>query len=441
MPVQEFSIFNIGFTLPRRLKTSDYYRSGHQCDLDKTFLCFDARPYPWISMWVYQKFTIYTENILEVTSSQETKNFTECGKRCSENQYCMIWTYGTAKDTNNMMDGCYLKVLNHPVPGDESNCPTVLYIPGLMSGTTQAIIDSKTLDIRKCWNENKLIETGNETNSTNGSVPLIPPVVPPVVPVPEETTETTKTTTTKTHQETASTTTTTTTVGAPRLPGGLGGAGGHHKGDNNDAFSGMSEWLHPPKVLWLIFGLLLLLLCCLGAAYAVATSGTHSGATQKHVEVQEEHTHHMAAAPPTQMLAQGPMIPVTMPLPEPAPNLQDTYSKGFIDGMVNWVRENSPNQQYMPQQAGARTVSALPTSTGLQQPSLVSGSQQYGNLASPGVGTTVLPGPGGVGTQMLPGPGGVGTQMMPGPGYMPGVSVSFQQPTPEPGSFVAPYAR
>merc|ERR1719463_724590 len=89
--------------------------------------------------------------------------------------------------------------------------------------------------------------------------------------------------------------------------------------------------------------------------------------------------------PETQVVAEGPMVPVTQRLPDSPPNLQETYAKGFIDGMVNWVRDNSSGPQYMPGQAGARTVAGLPTAAGVAgMPTAVGGSFYQGGVQQGG---------------------------------------------------------
>jgi len=120
-------------------------------------------------------------------------------------------------------------------------------------------------------------------------------------------------------------------------------------------------------------------------------------------------------SPSTQVVAEGPIGPVTQRLPD----YQETYAKGFIDGMVNWVQENSPNPQYMPGQVGARTVAGLPTAAGVAgMPTAVGGSFYQGGVQQAGVY-------------------GAGSSPGPSTSYHLPQQASFGLPQPEPGSFVS----
>lgn len=408
---------------------------------------------------VFRDYTVYTEQHVDILDTDEVKSWADCCSRCGNESTCNVWSYSTAAETNGLQDGCYLKSVSSPDPDSTSKCPTFLNIPGIYSGTSMVAIKNKNinLDLSHC--------TPTSTSTTTTAQPTTPALI---VDIPQvsytDTTTTVEPTTTSTTRPTNAT-----LLGSP-------------SGNATSPLGSVSEWLHPPKLLWLLLAMLILLLLCLACALALANTGHKKSSRSASISSPKKEEDRQSSGSwmpaPTEIVAQGPMIPVTQRLPEPPANLEDTYAKGFIDGMVQWVRENNPSSQYTPAvQPGARTVAGLPTATGVQQAagmgswqqgSLQQGSLQQGGLQqgglqqaqqtaslSPAAGSfqsqqasSLSPGAGSFPAQ--PSAGSFPAQAQPGAGSFP-TQRSFQQfpfpqapgaanfslPQPEPGSFVA----
>lgn len=393
---------------------------------------------------VWRNYTIYTNEHLDILPTSEVATWEECCSACGNNTNCTIWSFGKDAETSQLQDGCYLKALDTADPTDTDQCPSFIHIPGIYSGTTTyAITNKKIAGIGRC----------SEKNSTTTATTTIEPTsdlggaAAGFADLPQASyTETTMTTTALT------TTTSSTLLGSPATT-------------TSQPFLGsISEYLKPPKLLWLLLAMLVVLLLCLACALALANTGHHKSSRSASIASPKKEEHHSVPQPeswmpaPTQMVAQGPMIPVTQRLPEPPPNLEDTYAKGFIDGMVQWVRENNPSPQYTPTaQPGAMTVAGLPTATGVQQAAgmgswqqggLQQGGLQHGDWQSVQQTASLSPGAGSFQAQQAqPGVGSFPAQgnspsarsfrQFPFPQAPVSGGASFNLPQPEPGSFVA----